>query len=410
MPELNQIKLFIMSKFVAILLILTIFFSCVSGDASKKTILDSPVNIMAYYVPEKEYHPELLPLDKLTHIIFSFSVVIDGEMKFRNEESGKKLEHLVAQKQNHPHLKVMIACGGWGADGFSDAALTEESRQKFVNSAITFIEKYELDGMDMDWEYPGISGAGTKARPDVDKENFTAIMKLLRKELDKLDRPQTLTFASAGWERYYNFVELNEVLKYADYMNVMTYDQVGANNPFTAHHTALGNIKIEDIKDTPLGRFMEERREMMEKRGYKWHPRSVERIIDYCIAEGADPKQLVVGAAFYGRAWKGVHPEQNGMYQKNGGSYIGWSAYHQIRKEFESKNGFTRHWDEVAKAPYLFHPTDSIFISYDDTMSVKLKTRYSIDKDLGGIMFWELGNDTKEENSLVDAIFKEAVK
>ena len=138
--------------------------------------------------------------------------------------------------------------------------------------------------MDMDWEYPGISGAGTKARPDVDKENFTAIMKLLREELDKLDRPQTLTFASAGWERYYNFVELNEVLKYADYMNVMTYDQVGANNPFTAHHTALGNIEIEDIADTPMGKFMEERHEMMEKRGYKWHPRSVERIIDYCIA------------------------------------------------------------------------------------------------------------------------------
>lgn len=399
-----------MYKLAVFLFLFIITISCGVNTQKEKTIEDSPVTIMAYYVPEKEYHPEQLPLDKLTHIIFSFATIQEGEMGFRNENAGKKLEKLVAQKQTHPHLKVMIACGGWGADGFSDAAFTEESRQKFVKSAMAFIEKYQLDGMDMDWEYPGISGAGTKSRPDVDKENFTAIMKLLREELDKLGRPQTLTFASAGWERYYNFVNLDEVMKYANFMNVMTYDQVGANNPVTAHHTAFGNVEFEDIADTPLGKMLERRREMYERRGIKMGPRSVEKIVDFCIELGVDPKQLVVGAAFYGRAWKGVHPENNGLYQPNGGSYIGWSAYHQIREKFENKNGFTRHWDELAQAPYLFNPTDSIFISLDDTMSVKIKTRYTIEKNLGGIMFWELGNDTKEENSLVDAIFEEAIK
>lgn len=392
-----------------ILIILTIFFSCGSEKKAKKSIKDSPVVIMAYYVPEKEYFPEQLPLDHLTHIIFSFSVVIDGKMAFRNEDSDLKLKQLVEQKKNHPHLKVMIACGGWGADGFSDAAHSEESRDAFISSTIDFVEKYQLDGVDIDWEYPGIAAAGTKAREE-DKENFTLLMKGLREELDKLDRGQTLTFASAGWERYYQNVDMVEVLKYADFMNVMTYDQVGANNQFTAHHTALGNIELKDLEPYPIGEFIKERQEMMAKRGFTWHPRSVERIIDYCIREGAKQEQLVVGAAFYGRAWKGVHPKQNGLYQPNGGAYIGWSAYHQIREKYEGKNGFTRFWDEVAQAPYLFNPTDSIFFSYDDTLSVKLKTRYTIDKKLGGIMFWELGNDTKEENSLLDAIFEEAVE
>ncbi|MEN8117641.1 MAG: glycoside hydrolase family 18 protein [Bacteroidota bacterium] len=390
-----------MARNLVVLILVLSVFSCRQEKSEKISTDDFLVNIMAYYVPEKDYHPEQLPLERLTHIIFSFSNVIDGEMKFRNEESGNKLQQLVAQKQNYPDLKVMIACGGWGADGFSDAVYTEESRASFISSIIAFIEKYKLDGVDIDWEYPAIPAAGTKARPD-DKQNFTALMKGLREELDKLDRPQTLTFASAGWKRYYNNVEMVEVLKYADYMNVMTYDQVGANNPFTAHHTALGNVEPEDIADTPLGKNMKER-------GMATGPQSVERIIDYCIAEGANPKQLVIGAAFYGRAWKGVHPEDNGLYQKNGGPYIGWSAYQQIRQEFENKNGFTRHWDELAKAPYLFNPVDSIFISYDDTASVKLKTRYSIENNLGGIMFWQLGNDTKEENSLLDAIYEEAV-
>lgn len=399
-----------MYKSTIYLFLFMFLMSCAPKQQLEKTIQDSPVNVMAYYVAKKGYEPETLPLEKLTHIIFSFSNVVDGEMQFRGEKSDDLLKRLVAQKENHPNLKVMIACGGWGADGFSDAAFTDESRQKFVKSSIAFIEKYQLDGMDMDWEYPGISGAGTKSRPDVDKENFTAIMKLLREELDKLDRPQTLTFASAGWERYYNFVNLDEVMKYADYMNVMTYDQVGANNPVTAHHTAFGAVELDDIADAPLGIMLGKRREMFEKRGYKVAPRSVESIIDFCIDLGVDPKQLVIGAAFYGRAWKGVHPENNGLYQPNGGSYIGWSAYNQIRAKFENKNGYTRHWDELAQAPYLFNPTDSIFISLDDTMSVKVKTRYTIEKELGGIMFWELSNDTKEENSLLDAIFEEAVK
>ncbi|MEP4374875.1 MAG: glycosyl hydrolase family 18 protein, partial [Algoriphagus sp.] len=182
--------------------------------------------IMAYYVPERDYQPEKIPVEKLTHIIYSFTKVIDGEMKFSNEEAaGPKLEALVNQKERNPDLKVMIACGGWGADGFSDMALTEESRAKFIKSASEFITKYKLDGMDMDWEYPGISGAGTMARPE-DTANFTALMKGLREMLDKFDSPKVLTFASAGWKRYYDFVDMDEVMKYADYTNVMTYDQV----------------------------------------------------------------------------------------------------------------------------------------------------------------------------------------
>ncbi len=368
------------------------------------------IAIMAYYVPEKDYQPEKIPVEKLTHIIFSFSKVIDGEMRFKNpERDGQKLEQLVAQKSRNPELKVMIACGGWGADGFSDMASTPANREKFVKSAIEFIEHYQLDGLDIDWEYPAIPAAGTGAREE-DKQNFTALMTELREALDQLDRPQTLTFASAGWKRYYNNIELDKVMPQVDFMNIMTYDQVGAQFPYTAHHTALGWIKESDLEGTPLLERMESRREEMEKRGYNWEPRSAAKIIDYCLQQGVPPEKMIIGAAFYGRAWKGVHPAANGLYQPNGGTHIGWSAYHQIRSDFEPDPKFQRHWDPVAQAPYLFNAQDSIFISYDDTASVKLKTRYAMDHKLGGIMFWELGNDTKEENGLLDAIYAEVAE
>jgi len=167
------------------------------------------INVMAYYMtPRENYQPQDLPLEKLTHIIFSFTVVIDNEMKFENPEQGEKLSQLVDQKKNHPHLKVMIACGGWGgSEGFSDMAATTENRKKFVDSAVRFLLDYKLDGLDIDWEYPGMYAAGNPYRPE-DKENFTSLMRELRKAMDKTGQKLTLTFASAGWENYYRYIEL----------------------------------------------------------------------------------------------------------------------------------------------------------------------------------------------------------
>lgn len=394
-------------------LLLVVFISGCSNqsksDSEQSSTTASPAStpvVMAYYVPERDYKPDELPVEKLTHIIYSFTNVIEGEMRFRNPEEAKpKLEALVRQKERNPDLKVMIACGGWGADGFSDMALTEAGRAKFIESASVFIENYKLDGMDMDWEYPGISGAGTKAREE-DTQNFTALMKGLREMLDRFDTPKLLTFASAGWKRYYDHIELNEVMKYADYTNVMTYDQVSGVSKYTGHHTPLGEVMSEDINGTPFHAYLDSLYRAGSSKDP--NPRSTEKIVDFLIEEGVDPKQIVIGGAFYGRVWKGVPPDNNGLYQLSGGIHIGWIAYHQIREKYESDSQFQRYWDEQAKAPFMYNATDSLMVSYDDTVSVRYKTEYAKEKGLGGIMFWELGNDTKEKGSLLDAIYQAA--
>lgn len=366
---------------------------------------EKPIAIMAYYVPEKDYKPETLPLNQLTHIIFSFTKVIDNEMKFNNDSYGKKLHQLVEQRKNHPNLKVMVACGGWGSKGFSDMAYATENRNKFVKSAVEFIKEYDLDGLDIDWEYPGIPAAKTKARPE-DKQNFTLLMKELREALNTLDRKQTLTFASAGWKRYYENIELDEVMKYADFMNIMTYDQIGGNSPFTGHHTALGWIKAENLKDSLVSDFYNEMKKRSAKYNVEYEPNSAEMIVDYCISKGVKREQIIIGAAFYGRAWKGVLPKNNGLYQPNKGSHTGWGAYRDIRKKYENNKNYKRYWDSIAKAPYLYSANEGVFMTYDDTVSVTLKTKYTKKEKLGGIMFWQLGLDTKEKNSLLNAIYK----
>lgn len=390
-----------MKKYNVLILILfaALLYSCKSRD---KTSEDQGVNVMAYIYPARgDFNPENLPLDKLTHIIYSFTEVIDNEMKFKNDSSGIKLKILVARKKNHPHLKVMIACGGWGGSGgFSEMARSVENRGKFVKSVVRFTREFKLDGLDIDWEYPGLEGIGNANIPE-DKENFTSLMQELREGLDKIGKDQVLTYAAAGWERFFDHIELDKVMQYATYINIMSYDLAGGGDPFTSHHTNLGWVKMEDIEGTPAASKIREE-------GDSTKPFSAEKIISFCIEKGVKSAQIVIGAAFYGKGWMGVPPENNGLYQLNSGQWKGPGRYSSIREQFEDKNGYFRHWDTVAKAPFLYNPEDSIFISYEDTVSIRLKTEYAINAGLGGIMFWQLGDDT-DKDGLVDAICAEKI-
>ena len=82
----------------------------------------------------------------------------------------------------------MISVGGWLWSGnFSDAALTPESRSRFIDSVAAFVEHYNLDGLDIDWEFPGEIGAGNRFRPE-DGKNFTLLLAELRKRFDREER------------------------------------------------------------------------------------------------------------------------------------------------------------------------------------------------------------------------------
>jgi chitinase len=378
--------------------IITVSFLACHRQPSEKG-----VNIMAYYYPHRRnFNPDALPLDKLTHIIFSFTEVIGNEMKFPDDTLGIMLKQLVKEKKKHRNLKVMVACGGWGGSGgFSEMTRSEENRKKFVESVAQFIKHYKLDGLDIDWEYPGMPGIGNPYIPE-DRENFTSLMKELREAMDKICKHQVLTFAVAGWQEFFDHVELDKVMKYATYMNVMSYDLAGGDDTYTSHHTNLGLVTMEDLKGTPAY-------DKITEEGDSTKPWSAEKIISFCISKGVNPAQIIIGGAFYGKGWIGVPPENNGLYQQNRGQWRERNSYATIREIREDKNGFVRHWDSIAKAPYLYNAADSIFVSYEDTVSIRLKTEYAIKTGLAGIMFWSLGSDAAEDG-LVDAIYKIKMK
>jgi chitinase len=322
--------------------------------------------------------PAVIHAEKLTHINFAFAHIdAGGRVAFdAPEAAAASLGTLLALKKQNPRLKVLVSVGGWQAEGFSDAAFTDASRATFAQSAVALLRRYSLDGVDIDWEYPGQGVAGIKYRPE-DKRNFTLLLQTLRKHLG--DR-YLLTIASADRE-YFDHTEMDKLHVHLDWINVMTYDFFNSLTPTTGHHAGLYASAYAAPAD-----------------------RNADAAIRQHLAAGIPSRKLVLGAAFYGRSFAGVAPTHMGLNQAYG-RYDSEHSYAELADQFIGKQGFVRYWDEHAQAPYLWNAASRTFITYDDPQSIIGKVRYVREKRLGGLMFWELSQD--RDGALLDVIARE---
>ncbi|HUP44771.1 MAG TPA: glycoside hydrolase family 18 protein [Thermoanaerobaculia bacterium] len=313
--------------------------------------------------------------EKLTHINYAFGYVSrEGEAYIR-DDAPAHLAQLNALKSKNPALKILLSIGGWGADHFSDAALTAESREKFARSVTALVERHALDGADIDWEYPGQPGPGIGHRPE-DRRNFTLMLAALRQHLgDRL-----LTIASSGGESYFANTEMETLHRYLNFINVMTYDFAGSWSELTGHHTPLYRSAFSP--DRP----------------------AAADFIDRHLRAGIPREKIVLGVAFYGRSWKGVEAWTQPL-NRPYDAYDVDLPYVRITTEHLTSGEFVRMWDESARAPYLWDQTSRRVVSYDDPQSLREKAAYVKKLGLGGVMYWEHSHDPEER--LLDVLDQE---
>lgn len=364
-------------KFSGFLLIL-----CLTGIVCWSFILperEKPF-VVAYVFGNKQVDPSLIDPRDLTHINYAFAVIEGNEVvpSRANGLDSVNIPALLSLKKINPELKILISIGGWGGSGgFSDAALTEESRAIFTRSAIRYMLDHGFDGIDIDWEYPGQAGAGNTHRPE-DKANFTLMLQDLRQSLDALAREKgkpkyLLTIAAGAGQRFLDFTEMGKAQEYLDFVTLMTYDFSGSWSTHAAHHTNLFPSVAGKGSDIDAAKSVE----LMRK-------------------SGVPANKLLLGAAFYGRGWNLKSPDGRGLNQEAASFYRDF-RYHTIRDSLIATAGYARYWDRAAKAPYLFHPDASIFVTYEDGKSIHHKMRYVRREKLRGIMFWEYFGDKGQE-------------
>jgi chitinase len=316
------------------------------------------------------------PVEKLTHLIFSFTHLKGNQMYVSNARDTATIQKMIAlKKTKNPNLKVIISLGGWtGCYTCSDVFKTDSTRKEFAGSVKHILNYFSADGFDLDWEYPVIPGPPGHPFSTADKDDLTALLKTLK---DSLGKHKELSFAAGGFTKFINeSVDWKQVVKYVDRINLMTYDLITGNDTVTGHHTALYSNPLQK--------------------------ESTDNAVQMLINRHIPANKLVIGAAFYARIWENVSAENNGLYQH--GKFRAGISSRNFNSAFSKDSGFAFHWDSVSNSPYYYNSSKNWFATFDDPTSIRLKTEYAIKHKLNGIMFWQLADDSFFNNGLLDVI------
>ncbi|WGL17570.1 glycoside hydrolase family 18 protein [Microbulbifer bruguierae] len=321
--------------------------------------------------------------NKLTHVIYSFVYLDGNQLSFArddraNGQKGKQAyARLLALKEQYPHLKVLLALGGWGGcETCSEVFSSNENRVAFARSVRQTLKELGGDGIDLDWEYPAIEGHPGHPYKVEDRAHFTALVKTLR---ETLGENYLLSVAAGGFDEFLQkSLDWQAITPLVNNINLMSYDLVNGFSTVTGHHTPIYSTASQK--------------------------QSTDNAVRFLVEAGVPAKKIVIGAAFYSRVWDSVGPENAGRYQS--GNHVPGLRYAELEQGYTADLGYQVSWDDEAQAAFAYNAEQQRYATFDNPHSLTLKTRYAKEHQLGGIMFWELPGDT-DDGTLVRAIYEE---
>ncbi|KAF9463284.1 chitinase [Collybia nuda] len=364
------------------------------------------------------WHAKDFPLSKVswskyTHMTYAFAETTANVKAFNISASDQEMLQQFSSMARKNGVKSLISIGGWtGSRFFSDNVATAQNRTVFVKSVVDLVAKYNLDGIDFDWEYPANQGIGWNTITANDTANFLAFLQELRKDI----RGKTLILSAAVATT--PFIDSNgkpssDVSgfgKVLDFIAIMVYDIWGSWSP-----TVGPNSPLDDTCAIPA------RREGSAVSAVKqWN------------AAGIPLKQLVLGVASYGHSFRvrkadafksgssttlASYPPFNATNQPAGDSWDDssgvdahgtplpaggnidfWGLIEQgyLNSDGTPKHGIAYTFDSCSKTPYVYNPKTEVMVSFDDTRSYSAKGAFIKSKGLRGFAMWEAGGDSND--------------
>lgn len=290
-----------------------------------------------------------------------------------NYSSNVANTRAMAKNMGNEDIKIIFTVASNNLTAFETVIANATKRSGMVKVMVNRVKTYGYDGIDIDYEFPTVSGLSESAAAQK-KADFVNFMTELRGGLDELSattgKEYTLTMAVPGTSWAFSLFDMVSLCEQVDYFNIMNYDTY-VNRGLTLHHTSPydnavlsgGSVASDIVTFQNLG---------------------------------VPASKIVPGCGLYSRLWSNVSagPNGDGLYQAgtiDNNSYIHYSQLlsSYIGKDGTGVNTYTRYWDDSAKAPYLYSPTQKTFLSYDDAESVAYKCALVVESGVRGIMVFD---------------------
>ncbi|SCO88428.1 related to endochitinase [Fusarium oxysporum] len=271
------------------------------------------------------------------------------------------LWHNLTETKSNRHLKTLLSIGGWGAGSanFSSAASTPGRRVRFASTSVSLMWNWGFDGIDIDWEFP---------YDEIDAANLVLLLEAIRNELDLYARTYTsghhflLSIAAPAAPEHYKKLQLNDIGRIVDQINLMAYEYSGSWDHISGHNANLFPYK-RPVTRLNLDYTLTESFETSINTDYA--------IKDY-LGAGVPAEKIVLGIPVFGRSFEdnlGVGKTFSGVGEGSWGERGVWD--------------------------------------YKDTPSVvQKKAEYVLGHGLGGSMFWEASADKQGDESLIRTSYR----
>ncbi|RKO84891.1 glycoside hydrolase superfamily, partial [Blyttiomyces helicus] len=345
--------------------ILSFLLLALATTAAAAPTTPAPKKVV-YWMGEGD--PANLPWTLFTHINYAFGIpATNGAIDV--DTSKVRFYYLVpgfpalAKLAKQHSVKVGISVGGWdNSDHFSKLVANSGAIDTFARSANALLEEFGLDGIDIDWEYPGEAGATTNFDAQNDTPNYLRFLKALRAAIGP-NKYISAAVAENLFEVNGNpTTDLSAFAAIFDWVSPMVYDNFGPWVSETAH-------------DAPMSAFT--------AAATLWH------------SAGFAKSQIVLGYPLYGRiadlnfGTAGLNLPILKFEFVNGDTGF---TYDELQAKFSS--GWTRHWDASELSAWWGKAIYGHFATVPDPEAAQARAQWVLENGYGGIMLWEVTQDS----------------
>jgi len=282
-------------------------------------------------------------------------------------------------KARYPSLPIMISIGGGGMNpAIFSAAAAPANRQAFVASCINMYIKGNFapgltkpgifTGIDIDWEYP---------KTTADLNNYLALLQEFRNQLNALGTGYVLSSNGGTWWGQWDYMNPDAAQNYIDFFTLSLY---GFDGPWTNQTGFVAPLTQASLDPNPAN--------------------NAAYVVNEYVSMGVEKTKILFGMPLYGYRWTGVPNVQHGLFVSGQPDQTEY-PYRQI----SAMSGWNKYRDATTQEVWLYNASSQTFWTYDDAISLTYKAKYVSSQGLGGVMFWELSEDSTT-GSMVKAVVK----